>query len=659
MIDLRTLRPARRRRDPRHRSRKTHRAVVVDEGWRSGSLSAEVSARITERAFYDLDAPVGRVCSAEVPMPYAKHLEQAALPTAERDRGGGPRGGAAPVGEFRMPSLGADMEHGTVVEWLVKPGDDVHRGDIVAVVDTDKAVIDVEVFEDGVVDELLVEPRRRGAGRHAAGPDHRDPGRRCGRPPVRPEPAPAAGRRRAEPVRRSRRRRRSPSRRRRRRRRRPTAGHPTAPTPPVRHLAHRLGVDLAAVHGTGKGGAITRADVERAAAAAGQQPPTPRPGPVLAPRPGGSPPSSASTSPRCRGTGPGRRRHRGRRARPRPRAGRTRRPRRAGAREPHRRPRRGSPGEPSAGRRRRRTPRERVASLRRAIGALMARSKQEIPHYYLSTTIDLRRRHGLDAARQRRAGRSPTRLVPAALLLKAAALAATRRPRDERLLDRRRRSGRARPCTSASRWPCARAAWWRRPSTTPTRCPSTSSWSSCATSSPAPAAGRLQRAEMADPTITVTNLGDLGVESVFGVIYPPQVALVGFGRVVEQPWARERPARRPPGRHRHALRRPPGQRRAARRPLPRPHRRTAAETGGTVNEQDARHRRCARPSARWRRTWTPEDLDDGARLRQDLELDSLDFLRLLEVLAQSTGVEHPRGRLRRPDERSAPRRLHR
>lgn len=58
----------------------THRAVVVDEAWRSGSLAAEVSARITEQAFWDLDAPVGRVCSAEVPMPYAAHLEHAALP---------------------------------------------------------------------------------------------------------------------------------------------------------------------------------------------------------------------------------------------------------------------------------------------------------------------------------------------------------------------------------------------------------------------------------------------------------------------------------------------------------------------------------------------------------------------------------------------------
>jgi pyruvate dehydrogenase E1 component beta subunit len=82
VIDLRTLRPLDADTVVASVSR-THRAVVVDEGWRSGSLSAEVSARITEGAFYDLDAPVGRVCSAEVPMPYAKHLEDAALPRTE------------------------------------------------------------------------------------------------------------------------------------------------------------------------------------------------------------------------------------------------------------------------------------------------------------------------------------------------------------------------------------------------------------------------------------------------------------------------------------------------------------------------------------------------------------------------------------------------
>jgi len=82
VIDLRTLRPLD---DATYLNSigKTHRAVIVDEGWRSGSISAEISARIMEQAFYELDAPVQRVCSAEVPMPYPKHLEEAALPQAE------------------------------------------------------------------------------------------------------------------------------------------------------------------------------------------------------------------------------------------------------------------------------------------------------------------------------------------------------------------------------------------------------------------------------------------------------------------------------------------------------------------------------------------------------------------------------------------------
>jgi pyruvate dehydrogenase E1 component beta subunit len=83
VVDLRTLRPLDMATVLASVAR-THRAVVVDEGWRSGSLSAEVSARITENAFYELDAPVGRVCSLEVPIPYPRHLEQAALPSADR-----------------------------------------------------------------------------------------------------------------------------------------------------------------------------------------------------------------------------------------------------------------------------------------------------------------------------------------------------------------------------------------------------------------------------------------------------------------------------------------------------------------------------------------------------------------------------------------------
>ena len=83
VVDLRTLRPLDTETVLKSVG-KTHRAVIIDEGWRSGSLAAEVSARIMEQAFYDLDAPVARVCSAEVPIPYPKHLEDAALPQVDR-----------------------------------------------------------------------------------------------------------------------------------------------------------------------------------------------------------------------------------------------------------------------------------------------------------------------------------------------------------------------------------------------------------------------------------------------------------------------------------------------------------------------------------------------------------------------------------------------
>jgi pyruvate/2-oxoglutarate/acetoin dehydrogenase E1 component len=81
VIDLRVLRPLD---TPTilESVRRTRRAVIADEGWRSGSLSAEIAARIAELAFWDLDAPIARVCSSEVPIPYPHHLEQAALPQA-------------------------------------------------------------------------------------------------------------------------------------------------------------------------------------------------------------------------------------------------------------------------------------------------------------------------------------------------------------------------------------------------------------------------------------------------------------------------------------------------------------------------------------------------------------------------------------------------
>jgi len=80
VVDLRTLRPL----DDAlllESVRRTHRVLIVDEGWRSGGISAEIGLRMVEQAFFELDAPIARVCTAEVPIPYPKHLEDAALPS--------------------------------------------------------------------------------------------------------------------------------------------------------------------------------------------------------------------------------------------------------------------------------------------------------------------------------------------------------------------------------------------------------------------------------------------------------------------------------------------------------------------------------------------------------------------------------------------------
>nr|WP_217500701.1 dihydrolipoamide acetyltransferase family protein [Arthrobacter sp. C9C5] len=416
-----------------------------------------------------------------------------------------------------MPSLGADMEHGKIVEWLVKPGDYVRRGDLVAVVDTDKTVMDVESFQEGVVADLLVDigetvPVGTPLARITQTPaEVGAPSREA--PPPRPVAAKVEA---AKP-----------------------APSPEAPpiAPPVRHLAHRLGVDTGRIHGTGKDGAITRADVEHAVAA----------------RPAGT--RRVRSSPRARrlaaelgvelssvpGTGP-----EGAvtvedvqaAAARRPEAG----PREAGppAVAPE------APGAvvPEAGAvPEARAPaaekppegRERVATLRRAIGALMSRSKQTIPHYYLSTTLDLRAAVGwMQTVNAQRPVAS--RLVPSALLLKAAALAAKDVPEVNGFyLD-----GAYRPSAAVH---LGVAVALRQGGLV---APAIHDADTLALDElmeqlrdlvSRARAGRLQRAEMADPTITVTNLGDLGVESVYGVIYPPQVAMVGFGRVLEQPWA--------------------------------------------------------------------------------------------------------------------------
>lgn len=180
---------------------------------------------------------------------------------------------------------------------------------------------------------------------------------------------------------------------------------------------------------------------------------------------------------------------------------------------------------------------ERPAKMRAAIGALMARSKREIPHYYLSQTIDLE--GALRWLEARNASRSvASRILPAALLIKATALAVREVPELNGFFT----DGAFRPSSSvhvgvaiALRQgglvaPALHDADIKDLDTLMEELRDLVNRARALT---------LRASEMADPTITVTNLGDVGVESVFGVIYPPQVALVGFGAVVERPWAQD------------------------------------------------------------------------------------------------------------------------
>ena len=325
-----------------------------------------------------------------------------------------------------MPSHGADMEAGTLVEWLKRPGDAITRGDIIAVVDTQKGAIEIEVFEDGVLEKVVVAPGEqvpvgtvlaviRGAGEPAATAAVARTGERPGPLPARTRVSPAA-----------------------------------------RKLAEDLGVDLATVHGTGPEGAITREDVQRAS-------------------------SVKASTPRAATAGS-----------------------------------------------------DRTAGMRAAIAAAMARSKREIPHYYLSTTIDVSAATAwLRAENERRP--MPDRLLAIALLVKAVALALREIPDlNGQWIDGgfRKAAGIHVGCAISLRGgglvaPAVHGADGKDLGTL------TRGIRDLATRA---RAGALKSSELADATITVTNLGEQGVDATFGIIYPPQVALVGFGRIVERPW---------------------------------------------------------------------------------------------------------------------------
>lgn len=333
-----------------------------------------------------------------------------------------------------MPSLGADMEAGTLVEWKVAPGARVHRGDIVAVVETQKGAIEIEIFEDGVVQDLLVAAGslvpvgallarlETGAGAAAPAPAPAAP------PPAAPAPRAAAGP--------------------------PAARHPVGlppagrvrVTPAARRRAATLGLPLEGLRGTGVEGAIRLADL---------------------------PP-----------------------------------PRRTGGFDP--------------------------LGMRKAIAAAMGRSKREIPHYYLSQTVDLT--PALDRLERLNTGRAPPeRLLPAALLLHAAARAVAQTPELNGFWEAD--GFRAGEGVHVGWAVALRGGGLVAPAIRHADRLSLDALMAAMRDLVARArAGGLRGSELTDATITVTSLGDRGAESVLPIIHPPQVAILGFGRIVERPW---------------------------------------------------------------------------------------------------------------------------
>ena len=339
--------------------------------------------------------------------------------------------------EFLMPSLGADMEAGTLVAWNVMPGDAVKRGQVVAVVETQKGAIDVEIWQDGRIEKLVVEPGEKvpvgavlatliaeGEPVPAAVVPEKAVAVAAPQPAVAlPQPAAIPGRFRISPA--------------------------------ARKLAAELGVNIDALTPAAADGVISRADVERAVQAAKA----------------GAPPK---------------------------------------------------PGDWQS-------------QMRKAIAAAMAKSKREIPHYYLGAGIEMTR--ALAWLESENAARPVTaRMLYAVLLIKAVALALREVPElngfwidgafqpgpgiHVGMAVAMRGGGLVAPAIhDADTKSLAQLMDDLRDLITRVR------------------GGRLKSSEMADPTITLTSLGDLGVETVYGVIYPPQVALVGFGRIGEQPWA--------------------------------------------------------------------------------------------------------------------------
>lgn len=396
-----------------------------------------------------------------------------------------------------MPILGADMTAGTLLEWRRQPGDLLHRGDIIALVETDKADVEVETFIEGVLEQILVQPGTevpvgtplaiiRETGKAATIPSAPVI---AASPPVMPAPTRAASPPSSSPL------------------RAPAAGRILV-APAARKLAEERGIDLATVKGTGPGGRIQLRDVEQALAAA----PSAAAVPHLRASPLARQLAAALgvdlTTVRGRGID-----------------GRI---MRIDVEEAARL--RATPAVPAPA-----APLDRQARMRQAIAAAMERSNREIPQFQLLTTIDMSRALAwLTAENARRPVRE--RLLYGVLLLKAVALALREVPE----LNAVWAGGRAepKPDIHVGMAIFLRGGGLVAPALHHTDRQSLDELMRAFRDLVQRArAGTLRSSELSDPTITVTSLGEQGVDTVFGLVYPPQVAIVGFGRVVERPWS--------------------------------------------------------------------------------------------------------------------------
>ncbi|NUJ79351.1 2-oxo acid dehydrogenase subunit E2 [Methylocystis sp. FS] len=343
---------------------------------------------------------------------------------------------------FKMPALGADMEAGTLVEWLVKPGDRVKSGDVVAVVETQKGAIEVEIFLEGVVSNILVPVGARVPVGTVLAQIDGAPG---AAPPLPLEPAAAALKPAPQILAQA-----------------PPMPAITAPssrlkiTPAARRRATALSLDpTMIVKGTGVEGSIRLADVETYASGA-----------KLAQRPA----------------------------------------------------KKGLD----------------LSQMRQAIAAAMSRSKREIPHYYLTETVDLNA--ALTWIERFNAEKTPVeRILPAVLFLKAAALALREQPQ----LNGAYENGAFIPSSSIHvGWAISlRGGGLIAPAIRDADKKSLAELMGAMRDLVERARrGNLRSSELTSPTVTVTSVGDRGAESVTGIIYPPQVAIIGFGRVVTRPW---------------------------------------------------------------------------------------------------------------------------